>query len=52
MRIEKLINFLKGAGMERLTDKIGNTNCVKAWMKLPKPYEPRLKEFGGRDSGN
>lgn len=20
---------------------------VTAWMKLPKPYEPRLKEFGG-----
>ena len=24
------------------------TDCVKAWMKLPKPYEPTLKEFGGR----
>lgn len=23
------------------------TDCVKAWMKLPKPYEPRVKEFGG-----
>ena len=20
---------------------------VTAWMKLPKPYEPRLKKFGG-----
>ena len=27
------------------------TDCVKAWMKLPKPYEPKVKEFGGRDSG-
>lgn len=23
------------------------TDKVIAWMKLPKPYEPRLKEFGG-----
>lgn len=23
------------------------TDCVKAWMKLPKPYEPKVKEFGG-----
>lgn len=22
-----------------------------AWMKLPKAYEPRLKEFGGREYG-
>lgn len=21
------------------------TDCVKAWMKLPKPYEPRAKEL-------
>lgn len=23
------------------------TDRVTAWMKLPKPYEPRVKEFGG-----
>lgn len=23
------------------------TDKVTAWMELPKPYEPRLKEFGG-----
>lgn len=23
---------------------------VTAWMKLPKPYEPRIKEFGGGEN--
>lgn len=26
------------------------TDNVTAWMKLPKPYEPRLKELGGREN--
>lgn len=26
------------------------TDRVTAWMKLPKPYEPRVKEFGGKEN--
>ena len=33
---------------QTMSDTVAKSNGFGgAWMKLPKPYEPRLKEFGG-----
>ena len=37
----EVCDYFEDYSYSEITDK------VTAWMKLPKPYEPRLKKFGG-----
>lgn len=37
----EVCDYFEDCSYSEITDK------VTAWMKLPKPYDPRVKEFGG-----
>ena len=37
-------DYFEDYSYSQITDK------VTAWMKLPKPYEPKVKEFGGGEN--
>lgn len=40
----EVCDYFEDYSYSEITDK------VTAWMKLPKPYEPRVKEFGGGEN--